>query len=210
MSEPTPVDRLIAVADELRSIAAAGLHYADNEYDRARYVRIRRLAAESLSLADTRDADTLERVFLPDVTERGPLATADAAMFDRAGRLLLTRRADCGQWCMPGGVADVGETPSQAAVRETWEETGLRVRATELYGIYDNRLISDTPNIQTYCTVFRAEVVAGEPVVTSETIDVGWFDAESAARLPLFRGHRVKVPDAFARYSGERFGPVFH
>ncbi|GAA4892092.1 ADP-ribose pyrophosphatase YjhB (NUDIX family) [Stackebrandtia albiflava] len=206
----TPADRLIALAEELRGIAAAGLYYGTDEYDRARYHRVRRLAAEALALTETRSADELERLFLADLTERTALATADAAVFDGSGRLLLTRRRDCGQWCMPGGLTDVGETPAEAAERETREETGMEVRAVALYGLYDNRRISDTPRVQTYCAVFRAEWVSGTPQVTSETCDVGWFDRAAAAELELFRGHRVKVPDAFDLFEGKRSGAVFH
>ncbi|MGH8882614.1 MAG: NUDIX domain-containing protein, partial [Stackebrandtia sp.] len=127
-----------------------------------------------------------------------------------------TQRSDCGQWCMPGGAAEVGESPSQAAVRETWEETGLRVRARRLLGLYDNRRLYredpgyDAPPVQTYNTVFEAIVVDGEPVVTPETVAVGWFTVEQARELTLFRSHRVKVFDVFAIRHQKKDAPVFH
>jgi ADP-ribose pyrophosphatase YjhB (NUDIX family) len=58
--------------------------------------------------------------------------TTDAAIFDHSGRILLIQRADNGRWAMPGGAAEVGETPSEAVVREVREETQLDVVATRL------------------------------------------------------------------------------
>jgi ADP-ribose pyrophosphatase YjhB (NUDIX family) len=52
---------------------------------------------------------------------------ADAFVVDADGRVLLIRRADDGLWAMPGGWVEPGESPAEAAVRETEEETGLRV-----------------------------------------------------------------------------------
>ncbi|HEX2589477.1 MAG TPA: NUDIX domain-containing protein [Gaiellales bacterium] len=52
---------------------------------------------------------------------------ADAFVINSAGEVLLIRRADDGRWAMPGGWVEPGETPAEAAVRETAEETGLTV-----------------------------------------------------------------------------------
>jgi 8-oxo-dGTP pyrophosphatase MutT (NUDIX family) len=58
-------------------------------------------------------------------------AGAAAAVRD-GDRLLLTRRSDNGQWCLPGGGVDAGERPAEAAIREVREETGLTIRVTGL------------------------------------------------------------------------------
>jgi ADP-ribose pyrophosphatase YjhB (NUDIX family) len=60
-----------------------------------------------------------------------------AAIFDESGqKLLLTRRSDNGQWCLPGGGMDAGESASEACIREVREETGLRVSISRLVGTY--------------------------------------------------------------------------
>ena len=205
-----PAVELAWIADELRALAANGLHYAENHYDRDRYTKLRAVAVRAMALVEQRSAGEIEAVFAADLGLRTPLATADMAVFDEADRLLLTKRSDTGQWCMPGGAADVGESASQAAVRECLEETGLRVRATALLGLYDNRRFHVDPPVQTYCSVFGGEVTGGELVLTPETLDAGWFTAEQAAELDFFRGHRVKVPDMFAIRRGETPGPIFH
>ena len=61
-----------------------------------------------------------------------------AAMFDEHGRILLTRRADNGQWCLPGGGMEPGESAAEACEREVLEETGLSVRVRRLVGVYSH------------------------------------------------------------------------
>src|SRR5207237_9209207 len=61
---------------------------------------------------------------------------AFAAVRDISGRLLLVRRCDTGDWELPGGHVDPGESASDTAVRETAEESGITVEITGLIGIY--------------------------------------------------------------------------
>ena len=62
--------------------------------------------------------------------------SAFAAVRDITGRLLLVRRCDTGDWELPGGHVDPGESATDAAVRETAEESGITVEITGLVGIY--------------------------------------------------------------------------
>lgn len=55
------------------------------------------------------------------------------------GRILLIQRADNGLWATPGGGCDVGESAATTGEREVWEETGYRVKVTNLLGIFDSR-----------------------------------------------------------------------
>jgi ADP-ribose pyrophosphatase YjhB (NUDIX family) len=57
---------------------------------------------------------------------------------DDQGRLLLQRRRDTGQWALPMGKMELGETPSQCAIRETRKETGITVELTGILGIFSD------------------------------------------------------------------------
>jgi ADP-ribose pyrophosphatase YjhB (NUDIX family) len=190
--------RIVQLADELRALAANGVHYHVNEYDLGRYQHIQRIAAELLALVDLRGADEIERVFRGDLEVRTPLMAADAATFDADGRLLVVRRADAGTWCLPGGAADVGESPAEAAQREAFEESGYTVRATRLLGLYDNRRWADPETARhIYHAMFACELLGGEATLSVETTEVRWVDAAEAATLPLYRSHARKIPAAF-------------
>lgn len=195
--------RLAEIADELRAIAVNGLHWAANDYDRARYDRALYLAAELLSMSDARQVGEIEEQFRGDLAVRTPFVGADAAIFDSEGKILLIRRKDNGRWAMPGGAADVGEPPSAVAVREAREETGLRVRPQGLVGVYDSRLVGSPDAVHLYHLVFLCEVIDGALTLTNETIAYGYFTHEEIMSLPLHRGHGARIADAFSFHLGE-------
>ena len=195
--------RVAQLADELRALATNGLHYAVNGHDTDRYDRVLRIAAELTSLVDVRDAAEIERIYRGRIELRTPVTAADAAIFDTRGRLLLVQRVDSGEWCMPGGAAEVGESPSAAAVREAYEETGLQVWAQRVLGVYDNRTFGRGLGARhMYHLVFECAVTGGElRTVTEETTDARWVTHAEAVALPLFRSHAMKVPAAFGLYA---------
>jgi len=205
------VGTLIArIADELRAHAANGLRFSADPYDIDRFHRTRDLAAQLLALVDGRSSVEIGRIFQEDLMGT-PSVAVDAAIFDTDGRLLLAQRADTGDWCMPGGAADVGESPSAGAVRETREETGLIVRATRVIGVFDNRTWG-LPSVarHAYYLVFECEVLGGELTPSIETTDFRWVTEEEAVALPLFRAHVRKVPEAFRLHRMPGAPPAFH
>ncbi|MDE2815347.1 MAG: NUDIX hydrolase N-terminal domain-containing protein [Chloroflexota bacterium] len=203
-------EELQDIADELRAIGQTGLFYArrdEDEYDIARYERVLALAARVLGLTDTRTADEILKIYNGDINPQTPKVAAFGALFDAQGRILLMQRADNRHWAMPGGMVEVGETAAQAAEREFWEETGVRVRAERLIGIYDNRAYGGRAPFQTYMVGFICSYASGTPHPTSEALDVGYFTEDDLP--PLTPGARDRVPQAFAWHRGERTGPHF-
>lgn len=126
-----------------------------------------------------------------------------ACIFDDAReRLLLTRRSDNGRWCLPGGHMEPGETLAECVEREIWEETGLRVEAGRLIGVYSNPHMllaySDGNRTQIVGLVFAAEVVGGELGLSNETTEAGYFSEHEIAELDVLEHHRERIADAFA------------
>ena len=198
------------IADQLRAIGQTGLFYArreDAEYDMARYERVLELAARLFALTDTRSVEDILALYNSDINYQTPKIAAFGAVFDPQGRVLLIQRSDNRLWAMPGGMVEVGETAAQAAEREIWEETGVRVRAVQLIGIYDNRAHGGRAPFQTYMVGFLCAHVSGTPHPTSEALDVGYFFED--ALPPLTRGHHNRMPQMFAWHRGERAEPHF-
>lgn len=203
-------EELQDIADQLRGIGQTGLFYArreEDEYDIDRYERVLALAARVLGLTDTRTADEILKIYNGDINPQTPKVAAFGVLFDAQGRILLMQRADNRHWAMPGGMVEVGETAAQAAEREFWEETGVRVRAERLIGIYDNRAYGGRAPFQTYMVGFICSYASGTPHPTSEALDVGYFTEDDLP--PLTPGARDRVPQAFAWHRGERTGPHF-
>ncbi|MFX1538592.1 MAG: NUDIX domain-containing protein [Promethearchaeota archaeon] len=80
-----------------------------------------------------------EQLTTPIFSRPTPLVGGDAAVIDETGKILLIQRADNKKWAMPGGLFEVGETPAEGVVRETFEETGVRCQAVTLIGVFDSR-----------------------------------------------------------------------
>src|SRR5215475_10403483 len=105
------------------------------------------------------------------------LPSAAVAILDDESRLLLCLHRDKNIWVAPGGLIEPGEQPADAAVRETWEETGLLVEITGLLGAYGGSdLVIDYPNGDRAAyigTIFRGRVVGGNMRPDGEeTLDV--------------------------------------
>ena len=106
------------------------------------------------------------------------------------GRVLLVKRGHpplAGEWSIPGGVLEVGETLREAAVREAREETCLTVEPAELLGVYD-RVLRDDDGRTLYHYVlidFLCRRVGGEARAADDADEVRWFTQEEADELAL-------------------------
>lgn len=123
---------LLSLLDELRILAQNGLEYADNPYDEERYERILELTTEWYgNSVDLPPAEVRAR-FSEEVGHITPKVSADAAVFDGEGQILLQLRSDDSMWCLPSGYTEPNESPRETAIRETREETGLTVEPVDL------------------------------------------------------------------------------
>ena len=83
-------------------------------------------------------------------------------IFDEKDRVLLSHRRDLDIWNLPGGAVESGELPTDAAIRETREETGLKIKVKDLVGVYGK------PHRDEFAFVFTAKVVGGKLKKTNE------------------------------------------
>lgn len=127
-----------------------------------------------------------------------------AAIFDETGRIFLTRRADNGQWCLPGGRMESGESVAEACEREVWEETGLRVRVRRLVGVYSHPdqlvVYPDGNKAHIVALHFEAEVAGGEPGLSDETTEFGYFTLEQLHGMDIMGRHRERVIDTLENH----------
>lgn len=134
------------------------------------------------------------------ISKQGKLRLGcSAAIFDEQGRIFLTRRADNGQWCLPGGGMESGESVTEACEREVWEETGLRVRVKRLVGVYSHSdqlvLYPDGNKAHIVALHFEAEIIGGQPTLSKETTDFGYFAIDELQRLEFLGRHRERIVD---------------
>lgn len=120
-------------------------------------------------------------------------------IFDEQGSILLTRRADNGQWCLPGGAMDPGESAAEACEREVLEETGLSVRVKRLVGVYSHPdqlvVYPDGNKVQVVALHFEADLVSGDPSLSAETTAIGYFSLEELEGLEFLGRHKERILD---------------
>ena len=124
--------------------------------------------------------------------------SANVVVVNDAGEILLIRRSDNGNWALPGGAMDLGESLPGTAVRETAEETGIDVEVTGLVGIYtDPRHVilytSDNEVRQEFSVVYVARPISGNPTTSSETTEVRWVPPGEIGLLPMDRSMRMRL-----------------
>ncbi|MCG5447059.1 NUDIX domain-containing protein [Micromonospora sp. NIE79] len=105
---------------------------------------------------------------------------ARAVVNDDAGRILLIKRSDNGQWAMPAGAMELGESIADCAVREVREETGLRALRVCAFALYTGPDRTSTNmyghTYQVFTTAFKVEEWDGQLArVTDETTDASFF-----------------------------------
>jgi 8-oxo-dGTP pyrophosphatase MutT (NUDIX family) len=135
----------------------------------------------------------------------GVRPSVSAVIFDRRGRLLLQHRADGGQWGLPGGSVEIGESLKAAVVREVREETGLVVGIRRLVGLYSDPALQvvryPDGNVWHYVNVcFECAVRGGVLTTCDETLALGYF-APGRLPRPMLPNHLVRIRDARARRS---------
>ena len=139
-------DRLLDAARRLHALARTGLHFCAGEYDRERYEQIERIAAELLADGEPASCARLLELWSREEGYVTPKIDVRGAVF-RGGAVLLVRERADGLWTLPGGWADVGETPSQAVTREIEQESGIRSRVISLAALLDRPLHGPSPGL---------------------------------------------------------------
>ena len=170
----------------LQAIAQDGLTYTTDDYDVGRYEQLREVAAEILAAHSTGDLERARRLLEVETGPATPKVDVRAAVFRDDSRILLVKEPDDGGWSLPGGWADVGESASEAAVREVREESGYRVWAVRLISAYDRDRQGHPPiPYHVYKLVFLCEILDEPPARVADTEGVGFFGEHELPDLSL-------------------------
>jgi ADP-ribose pyrophosphatase YjhB (NUDIX family) len=140
--------------------------------------------------------------------QQTPKLAVNALVFNDQGEVLLAKRTDNGLWCIPGGHVDLGETVAEAALRELFEETGLKAQVVRLVGIYSdpkNSLhIAQGPEWHTVRVSFLCRVTGGTITASEETSEIRYFPP--ADLPPLITDHALRIQDALRSDGGAVIG----
>ena len=184
---------------ELQAIAQTGLAFSsENHFDRERYARIREIAAEIMSACGRVDKELLLELFTQEEGYATPKVDIRGAVF-RDNRILLVREVADGGWTLPGGWADVNESPREAVVREIREESGYETEPVKLLAVYDRSKHDNVPALpfHIYKLFILCEIIGGTATTSFETDAVGFFGENELPELSLSRATPAQIARLF-------------
>lgn len=170
---------------KLKALADTGLVYSKDDYNTERYTEMRNIAIELMAESSGNSPETLKAMFAP-VTDYPTVKTDVRALIlsEDKKQVLLTQESADGKWSLPGGWADVGDSPKETAAKEAWEETGLKVNPIALLAVFDKRFHPHPPQpFYVYKLMFLCETVSGSLNKGFDVLDVKYFNIENLPEL---------------------------
>lgn len=190
--------RWLEWARQVQALAQTGMQYALNDYQRERYSQLMDIAVEIVNEHMHLPFGDLSLIFHNQSGYATPRVDVRGAVFQNGKLLFVRERAD-GGWTFPGGWADVGDRPAQSAEREVREESGFRVKAQRVIGVYDANRVMPLDLFHGYKIVFLCDLVGGEATPSKETSEVAFFGPDEIPDpLSLERTHPRHIRAAFA------------
>ncbi len=201
----------------LAAIARTGLGFTQSLYERERFEEVLHVAADikaaavaldelSDELAEIeRDTDHFVQEWLANTGEGvpgyvTPKVAVGAVVGNDAGEILLVQRADSGVWLYPTGWADVGYSPSEVAIKEVAEETGIECEPVQLVAVIDGQRMGFS-RFGMYMLLFHCRATGGElRAHPLECADVGWFARDQLPERTA--GAAWWADEAFAAIAG--------
>jgi ADP-ribose pyrophosphatase YjhB (NUDIX family) len=184
----------------IQAIAQAGLTYTEGPFDRERYHSLQRIAAEMLAEHTGMDPVRALGLFARETGYPTPKVDVRGVVF-RADELLLVRERADGLWTLPGGWADIGESPREAVEREIREETGYHARPVKLLAVWDRDRHAHPPlPWYVYKLIIGCELIGGEAADSLETEGAGFFAEDEIPPLSLGRVNAEQISRLFEHH----------
>jgi ADP-ribose pyrophosphatase YjhB (NUDIX family) len=194
--------RWLRWARELQALAQAGLTFSRDKYDLERYRRLRQIASELFEQGTGTPIEQISALFEQEQGYPTPKVDVRGAVFEQQ-RILLVREISDGCWTLPGGWADVNQTPRECVEREIYEESGFHARARKLAAVWDAQRSNGTHHHahSIYKLFFICERTGGAAQPSMETSEVGFFGQQELPPLSLGRVTERQIERMFAHYA---------
>ena len=195
-------NKFLQWSKDLHNIAQKGLTYTKDPYDKKRFETINKIASEILSTEVNISKDKIYEIFDKEYGYPTPKIGVGAAIF-KDNKIMLVQESDNKKWSLPGGWVDVGDTPSEAIIKEVQEETHLSVEVIKLAAIiYRNRHIKIPIWPSLYRCLFLCKIISGTAKPDNiETINVEFFNEDSLPPLSLDRTTKKQISLMFKHHN---------
>jgi ADP-ribose pyrophosphatase YjhB (NUDIX family) len=184
---------LLDLSRRLLALSQTGLHFTQEEYDRERYREMAQIAGEMLALESNMTPDQLRAAWLVEDGYATPKCDVRGAVF-RGDQVLMVKERIDGKWTLPGGWADVNDTPSHAVEKEIEQESGFTARVTKLAAIYDRNKHNHPAYLyHSWKLFFVCEITGGAARTSYETTAVEFFPLDDLPELSTGRSNAAQI-----------------
>ena len=173
----------------IKAIAETGLVFAEGAYDKERYEELRAISLKLMAEIAEVPFEKLDSFYLPTLDYPTPKVDVRGFVLNEKDQILLAKESVDSKWTIPGGWADIGNTPTEVAIREIKEETGLDAKIVRLLAIYDKqRHQHPAEPYYIYKLMFHCNVVGGELEPGFDMLGADWFSLDA---LPPLSEERI-------------------
>lgn len=194
----------------IQALAETGLEFSQNSFDRERYEELHEISLQLLAQITDVPVEKIVPVILDKNGYKTPKTDVRAVVFNDKNQILLIQEKADNCWAMPGGWADVGYSPAEVAVKECFEEAGLKVETTKLLAVFDKQKQNMPPAFEYVYKIFLlCRKIDDNISIGTETSDVGWFDENNLPELSTPRNTIEQIKLMFQFHRGEQTDPCF-
>jgi ADP-ribose pyrophosphatase YjhB (NUDIX family) len=194
----------------IQALAEIGLEFSQNSFDRERYEELHEISLQLLSQVTDIPVEKIMPVIQDKNGYKTPKVDVRAVVFNEKNQILLIQEKVDNCWAMPGGWADIGYSPAEVAVKECFEEAGLKVETIKLLAVLDKQKQNMPPAFEYVYKIFLlCRKLDDNIAVGSETCDVGWFDENNLPELSTPRNTVEQIKLMFRYNSGKITEPCF-
>lgn len=200
-------DKWIEWAQTIQHLSEIGIEQSNDIFNVERYGQLLILSEQISKESNTIEHHEQIQLFNHHNYSMTPKVSVRGVVFQNHRILLVQERAD-GCWALPGGWADQGLSPSENIVKEIWEESGFKTKATRILAIYDKRLHIDyDAPYDVYELFIECEIISGSETTSTETSAVGFFAENELPPLSRTRNSEQQIREMFT-YDEQSEKPV--
>ncbi len=191
---------VLDLSRRLLALSQTGLHFSQEEYDRERYREMAQIAGELLALESEMTPDKVRATWMVEDGYSTPKIDVRGAVF-RGDQVLMVKERVDGKWTLPGGWADVNDTPSHAVEKEIEQESGFTARAVKLAAIFDRNKHNHPKFLyHVWKMFFVCEITGGDFRTSYETTDVKFFPVAELPELSTGRVTAAQIQCAYKHH----------
>ncbi|MCL6267452.1 NUDIX hydrolase [Flagellimonas myxillae] len=168
----------------IKALAETGLVYTENDYDKERYEELKDISLKLMAFVADEPISVIQDFFMPQQDYPTPKVDVRGFVLNEKDEILMAREGIDGKWTIPGGWADIGNTPSEIAVKEIEEETGIQTEVVRFLGVYDKQVHPHPPEpYYIYKLMFLCRITGGELKAGFDMLDANFFPLNQLPEL---------------------------